>query len=595
MSRLLRSAAAGLLTAVLCLGMSTGPVLADGQAPTGPSGTVSPSPPETAPSETAPTETAPTETAPTETDPAEPGPTSSRTPEPTTTSSGSSAPVAPVVPAEPAAELADLRLRVWFDKSSYRADETIFVHAAVTNAGTATANKVVLSWTGNLDNSWWPPFDLYGVPIEPGQTVEGTTYGRLSTDAEAVRLVVTVRQFDGEPDADPGDNTVTVSVPVVIPRGSFRGTIYGDRDGDHVMDPGEALAGVGVHISGGSPHTDRTTTTDAYGVAVFRDLPAGSYYTFVNWYGSGWYVPSWGGTVDGVDDPDVLLRATPELSQDRLKASLAFPQASYRRGDIPRAVLSLHNTSTVLLTDLVADCDSADEGELTPGSRGATLRPGEKRDFVVTTAPIGDAEASTGYIRLYCMVSASGSSLTPGLTALARVPGGVAPRVAGSLVNLTHDPILGPPNGVALPGIKVYLRDQIDKKVVARAVTDANGLFSFYNVPAGPYHLGVVGPWRLYYGEEFVVRDGENGYPSHYVVVRPGPDQPDPDAVPPGGTPPGGGPPPDTAPPGGTPELAATGTGAARLALSGLLTLLIGAGLVLLARQGPNGPGSRRT
>ncbi|MDX8034940.1 hypothetical protein SK803_32390 [Lentzea sp. BCCO 10_0856] len=37
------------------------------------------------------------------------------------------------------------------------------------------------------------------------------------------------------------------------------------------------------------------------------------------------------------------------------------------------------------------------------------------------------------------------------------------------------------------------------------------------------------------------------------------------------------------------------GAGGTRLALSGPLTLLLGAGLALLARQGPNGPGSRRT
>lgn len=47
--------------------------------------------------------------------------------------------------------------------------------------------------------------------------------------------------------------------------------------------------------------------------------------------------------------------------------------------------------------------------------------------------------------------------------------------------------------------------------------------------------------------------------------------------------------------PSGAPELAATGAGVTRLALSGLLTLLSGTGLVLIARQRPNGPGSRRT
>jgi hypothetical protein len=576
MSRLLRSTAAGVLTVVLCLGTSTGPVRADDRTPTGTT-TVSPSPTQTSPTEKTPPESTPTNS------------TSSSAP--TTTTPTTTEPSPSTAPVAPAADLADLQLRVWFDKSSYRSDEVIYVHAAVTNAGTASANNVVVTSTGNMDNSWWPPLDTSGVTIEPGQTVEATSYGRLSTDEETVHLVVTVRQTSGKPDANPGDNTVVASVPVVIPRGSFRATIYGDRDGDHVMDPGEALAGVSVHISGGFPHTERTAVTDANGVVVFGNLPAGSYYTFVNWYGSGWYVPSWDGTVSGVDDPDVLLRATPELSNDRLKASLAFSQESYRRGDTPRATLRLHNTSSVLLTDLTADCGGADVGELTPGGQGAVLRPGEKRDFTVTMAPITDEVASTGYVRLHCWVSAAGSDLSPGLTALARVPGGVAPRVTGVLIRVRGQNPTEPPYGDPLPGVKVYLRDAIGNAVVARAVTDANGRFTFYDVPAGLYNSGVVGPWRSYGGTEFVVRAGENGSYLHWVYVVPGPDQPDPDAVPPEGTPPGGGAPPDAQ----LPELAATGTGVARLALSGLLTLLIGAGLVLIARRGPNGPGSRRT
>ncbi|MGW4213595.1 hypothetical protein ACWEIJ_36820 [Lentzea sp. NPDC004789] len=585
MSRLLRSAAAGVLTAVLCLGTSTGPVWADDQAPV-----------ETTTAAPSPTQASPTETTPAEKSPPESTPTSpAATSAPTTTTPTTAEPPPSAAPVAPAADLADLQLRVWFDKSSYRSDEVIYVHAAVTNAGTATANNVVVTSTGNMDNSWWPPLDTSGVTIEPGQTVEATTYGRLSTDEETVHLVVTVRQTSGEPDANPDDNTVVASVPVVIPRGSFRATIYGDRDGDQVMDPGEALAGVSVHISGGFPHTERTAVTDANGVVVFGNLPTGSYYTSVYWYDSGWYVPSWDGTVTGVDDPDVLLRATPELSDDRLKASLAFTQESYRRGDTPRAILRLHNTSSVLLTDLTAGCGGADEGELTPGGPGAVLHAGEKRDFTVTMAPITDEVASTGYVRLYCTVSAGGSNLSTPLTALARVPGGVAPRVTGGLIRVRgHNPT-EPPWGDPVPDVKVYLRDAISDALVVRAVTDASGRFTFYDVPAGLYNSGVVGPWQPYGGTEFAVRAGEDGSPRHSIYVVPGPDQPDPDAVPPGGTPPDGGPPPDTAPPNGTPHLAATGTGAARLALSGLLTLLIGTGLVLIARRGPNGPGSRRT
>jgi hypothetical protein len=255
----------------------------------------------------------------------------------------------------------------------------------------------------------------------------------------------------------------------------------------------------------------------------------------------------------------------------------------------------LHNTGTVLLTDLTADCGSADVGELTPGGTGAVLRPGEKRDFTVTMAPITDELASTGYVRLHCTVSAAGSGLTPGLTALARVPGGVAPRVTGTLIRVrVHSPIR-PPSGDPVPNVKVNLRDAISDAIVVRAVTDTDGRFTFYDVPAGLYNSGVVGPWQAFGGTEFVVQAGEDGSPLHRIYVEPGTDQPDPDAVPPGGTPPGGGAPPDAAPPSGTPHLAATGTDAARLALGGLLTLLTGTGLVLLVRRRANGAGSRRT
>lgn len=96
-----------------------------------------------------------------------------------------------------------------------------------------------------------------------------------------------------------------------------------------------------------------------------------------------------------------------------------------------------------------------------------------------------------------------------------------------------------------------------------------------------------------------VVREAKaadgRGSPAHSLFVLPGPEQADPGPVPSGRTPSGCGGPPPAAAPSGAPELAATGAGVTRLALSGLLSLLIGTGLVLIARQRPNDPGSRRT
>lgn len=598
MSRLLRSAAAGLLTVLLCLGTSTGPVLADDRNPADPTATVAPVPTETAPTETTPTETESTRPEPIETRPTQPteiGTTSTSAPAttaPTTTGSSSSA-----APIAPAAELADLQLRVWFDKPFYQRADEITVHASVTNAGTATANQVIVNSTGNLTRDVWDPFWPDGVTVAPGQTVDGTLAGFISNDEDAVRLVVTVSQRSGEPDANPDDNTSSASVPVVLRYGSYRGTVFGDRDGDRVMDPGEGLADIPLLIEGGNPYTGRTEITDANGAFAFRELPPGSYQTSIR--NDEWYLTPPPVDVDGVDDPDVLIRGVPRLN-GRMAASVAFTQPSYQEGDLARAVLTLHNTSAVVLTGLGAECSvplepfgsiDADVGELAPNGPGVVLPAGATREFAVTV-PVTAESAAVGHARLSCAIGAPlfGNTFGAQIAALTHVAGGIAPKVTGKLLEEKFRR-KGQPFGDPLPGIKLYLRDHVDGKIVTRDVTGSDGTFTFHDVPAGLYHFGLVGPWQITYGMEIIIRAGENGYHTYAVFVRPGPYQPDPDPAPPAGGEPVPVPPPVT----GQPPLAVTGAGVTRLALSGLLTLLLGAGLVLLARQGPNGPGSRRT
>lgn len=563
MARSLGAAAAGLLTVVLCLGTSTGPVLAE---PT------------------------PTGTTPTGTTPPEPSPPSTSAPATTpTTAEPSPAPFAPAV------ELADLRLRVWFEKPFYEAREPITAYASVTNGGTGTANGVVVTSTGNMTNDIWSPHFPLGVTVEPGETIERTLTGLVATTENEARLAVTTAQLGGEPDANPDDNTSFAAVPIVLARGIYRGTLFGDRDGDGAQDSGEALAGVSLVLRGGRPSVERTEITGVDGTFVFRDLPVGEYYTYAQV--TGWYLPTKFVDVRGPDDPADLIRAVAEVT-GRLTASLAFSQESYREGDTAIADLALTNTGPVLLSDLAADCwlpylhpDRPDVGRLTPGGTGVTLPAGARSHHPVLV-PITERALLVGHVRLQCAVGGPPHLNGPITTfeAVARVPGGTAPRVTGSVTVVKGQNPTEPPWGDPLPGTKVYLRDAISAAVITRVVTDADGRFTFLDVPAGLYDFGLVGPWQLYRPERVVVRGEENGYPAHPIYVVPGPYQPDPDPVPPGG-----GAPPDVEPPDGTPDLAATGTDAARLALSGLLTLLAGTGLVLIARRGPNGPGSRRT
>lgn len=153
-------------------------------------------------------------------------------------------------------------------------------------------------------------------------------------------------------------------------------------------------------------------------------------------------------------------------------------------------------------------------------------------------------------------------------------PGGIAPRVVGYLGWPGAKPLNGWPLSKPVPGVEVVLTDQVTGAVVARAVTEAGGSFTFLDLPAGTYGFAVRGPWRLTSDPYLVALAGEDGpVPMrHWYYVEPGPEQPGP------GQPGAGG--------GAAPreELAATGADVAWLALAGLLALLAGTVLVRRVR-----------
>lgn len=571
MSRLRRSIGALLLTVVVCAGASAGPAFGDTSAAAEPT-TTQPIP--TEPRSTEPTVPAVEPTIPVE----------------STTAVEPTAPGDPAT-AEPVAEAVDLALTVTFDKPAFFADESITARARVTNNGTAPASRVLLESTGNLMSHNWGGFGYDGTRIEPGQTVEGTIDSRVSTADDLLTLIVTARTT-AEPDVEPADNTVTLTVPITVVRGTFSGTVYGDRNGSGAMDPGEALAGLEVVVNGGHPDAEYTTTTDAAGRFAFSGLPRGDYRI-------GFAAPEWSFVwksyaVDGEDDPDLVFRgARPIVSQ--LTASAGLDRSAYGVGDTAIVTLTLTNSDAVPIPDLtaVAYSNSAaiDLGELAQGGPGVTIPANAGRTFRISVA-VDRHAADSGYLYVTCTFGApphSNGSVTA--TAEARIPGAVAAKVTGLVAQQLPVPgvtTMGPPAfGPRVPDLKVYLRDQFTGEIIARATTGAAGEFEFRDVPAGAHQLGLVGPWRIVYGgPRFYVgvHEGGLGPIGHLVLVAPGPDQPDPDPAPQPGAPTTPAPvPPDAGP--WQQQLAATGANVVWLALGGLLTLLTGVALVLRPRR----------
>ncbi|MEV8442088.1 SdrD B-like domain-containing protein [Actinosynnema sp. NPDC051121] len=557
MFRLPRAAGAVLLAALLGAGTSTGPAFGE-ETPTAPTST-------TAPATT--TEAPPATTEPTA---------------PTTEPSPIESP-----PAQPAAseQVTDLKVSASFDRSNYAAHEPVGVRASVANVGD-TAVTFRLTSTGNLTNHRWKQAEGQQLRVEPGQTLDAVLNAFVEdVDQEVLTVVVTVEPVEF-PDADPTDNTATISVPVTRVYGSYRRTVYGDLDGDGVLDPGEELAGHPVHLSGGRPQLNHTTTTDAAGRFAFTDLPAGEYSISAG-YLSPWYFGRPGSVVvDGVDDPDIVFRGVGRV-RDAVSATLAFDRQDYHEGDTARLTATLVNNGPVPIHGLTGAFQANDGSTIDPGELGTGISvPTGATRSVTVSFPIGHAAWALGHVSVYFSFGApplqNGGT---GVTALARVPGGRAPLVAGYLAEFHWECPSCPPIGSRMPGLVIFLRDHFTGALVARTTTGPDGGFTFTDLPAGPYDVFVVGPWQ-YRGDwsTFVVTASENGTPLHVVLLLPGPDRPDPGPVPPPPADPA--PAPGPAPQPATPVLASTGVspGIAWLALGGLLLLTTGTALLLHPR-----------
>jgi hypothetical protein len=395
------------------------------------------------------------------------------------------------VAAPAAAQAEDLRTTAAFTAAAYvSTDEDIRLTLAVENTGTADAADVHVRLATDLDFDIESlgPLTAPGTTLAPGERVSIEVRLRLGGGQSTDHVSVGVETWAAE--VKRGEQMAVA--PLTVLRGSVSGVVYGDRDGDHVVDPGEELVGGAVSVSGGYPRHAGEARVGAGGVFAFPDLPAGHYFVDVS------LPPFWQIAADSFTVPHGpttwAVRAIPYV-EPTLTASATFDRDSYPMGATVREHVVLTNTGTADLVGVHAMCE-ADKanmlpsdgwGELSPEG-GVTLRPGETRTFDFTDVVPPNADRF-GFILLKCWFL-----LGDGTTAAETLDQATVPGRDGAVTGELCQPDTVP--CVPVPSLEVLVMDDIDR-VVARTVAGVDGTFAIPVLPAGRYGIRFIGPWRL--------------------------------------------------------------------------------------------------
>ncbi|WP_244211132.1 SdrD B-like domain-containing protein [Amycolatopsis kentuckyensis] len=494
--------------------------------------------------------------------------------------------------AQPRAERAQVAVSLVFDKDSYRTDEDIRFTVKLTNTGATTAAgltmyQMVVDSTDVqvLYGGWGQLQDKPGVTLEPGKSFELAVSGKVR-DLEATTATVRGILFDES--GNSAGSQFGFTVPVTKAAGHATGTVYGDKNGNGVLDAGEQLAGTKVtlrYVHGSGTYTATTGPDGKFAL----DLPAAEYYLGGEVI-DGWLF-SWR-TVRIGSDTDLLLRGAPPLN-GALKATMAFTQDTYKVGDLAHVTVTLSNSGPIPLTGIVAACNRVGSGFVLSGrgpgwgdlaADGVTIAPGQTRTFDVSET-VPQAAFNRGYVLAACDFGYPEVDTENHAEAQDRA---AVPGAKGTVVG----DVKQGEQGVA--GVKVVLVSDQHCPVTGEQTTDAKGHFEFHDVVPGPeYRLYLLPPKGLKVkyenptaidvwgsSESRVGIDVEEGdAPLPVVPVNPA------DCT-------AGAPTSTTGPAGGTgggqsggSGLASTGVDAIGLGALALLALALGGGLVFGARR----------
>ncbi|MEU9690841.1 SdrD B-like domain-containing protein [Amycolatopsis japonica] len=391
--------------------------------------------------------------------------------------------------------------------------DAIPIEVTVANIGDTTANQV--KGYGDRESgayfaieeaSWGDLRSTDGATYAPGESRTYTLKGSVYTLTEGNPVLVI--DVSGPGEADYSDNRSRTTVGLLSPDTTDRvaGVLYGDRNEDGKLSPGEGLAGAEARLIGPGMSEYLVAVTDAEGRFAFDAVPVGPN---ISWHfeklPDGWvtgYPPSL--RVDGSGQNTALEGRAIRPLTDALSAKITLDKTSYAVGETATATVTLTNAGTREISGLYAGCDpggferglevpAAQWGAFSYVNKAGKVAPGQSVVLKVTGTVPAKAGAY-GQTGLDCWFD-NDNSLSSGPYAYqnAKVPGVRADSRGRIWTDKNGNGQWD--SGEQVPNVTVTLTTD-GGKLVSLARTGADGWVTFPNVAVGVYQLRAIAPWR---------------------------------------------------------------------------------------------------
>ena len=318
---------------------------------------------------------------------------------------------------------------------------------------------------------------------------DGLTFTSDTVPGEFVDTICVVT-IDGN-----GNTDTTYYIPTIIPVADIGDYVWNDENGDGVQDSTESgIEGVTVYlIDNATGDTIATTTTDADGMYLFEDVPAGEYVVAFD-------VTT---NVDGIDYETTTQDATgddadSDIGTNGQTAPFTFDPTNGDDLTIDAGFTVPTETDTIYVElpvdSMITVCDDTLENGVTAPTTT------ELCDVATTDSDYGSWTTSEEGCLTYNSDTTAGEFVDTICVVTTDTSGNVDTTIF--IVTITPTADIGDyvwvdANGdgiqdsteVGIEGVTVYLIDAATGDTIATTMTDADGMYLFEDVAAGDYQV----------------------------------------------------------------------------------------------------------